>query len=234
MAKEPEDRKQKIGELAGQVLALARDNILVSLRFLDVALLHLTWQEKVATGGIATDGSTVWYDPEHILRLYQRDPRLVTRSMLHLLLHCIFYHGFAYDKVERELWDMAADMAVESVILDMNLPMTALDTDGEAETKLRIWREDVGALTAERIYKYMRHGPVSVRERQELTELFYRDSHEWWIVPEEIQITQEQWRKVSERVKADLKSFTKNRTNTESLEKIWRRLPGTDTITALY
>ncbi|MDE5748772.1 MAG: hypothetical protein K2I21_14495 [Acetatifactor sp.] len=219
MAKELNDREQKIGELAGQVLALARDNILVSLRFLDVALLSLTWQEKRATGGIATDGSTVWYDPEHILKLYRQDPRLVTRSMLHLLLHCIFYHGFAYDKVERELWDMAADMAVESVIMEMNLPMASLDTDGDAEGKLRVWREDVGALTAERIYKYMRRNPMSPRERQELAGLFCRDSHERWIVPEEIQITQEQWRKVSERVKADLKSFTKSRTNTESLEK---------------
>ena len=179
MTGEPEnkDMKQKIGKLAGEVLALARDNILVSLRFLDVALLGLSWQEKPSTGCIATDGSTVWYDPEHILRLYRREPHLVTRSMLHLLLHCIFYHGFAYDKVERELWDMAADMAVESVILEMDLPMASLDTDPEAEAKLRVWREDVGALTAERIYRYMKYNPVTPRERQELTALFYRDDH---------------------------------------------------------
>lgn len=59
LAKEPEDRKQKIGKLAGEVLALARDNILVSLRFLDVALLGLVWQERPSTGAVATDGSTV-------------------------------------------------------------------------------------------------------------------------------------------------------------------------------
>lgn len=93
---------------------------------------------------MATDGSAVWYDPEYVLQLYQRDPRLVTRSMLHLLLHCIFYHSFAYDKVERELWDLAADMAVESVILEMGLPIAGLDTDAEAEGKLCVWREDVG------------------------------------------------------------------------------------------
>lgn len=218
-AGEPENRQQKIGELAGQILALARDNILVSLRFLDVALLHLEWQDKGAIGCIATDGSTVWYDPEYILKLYQRDPRLVTRSMLHLLLHCIFYHSFAYDKVERELWDLAVDMAVEAVIQEMGLAMTSLDTDGEAEGKLRVWREDVGALTAERIYKYMRHNPITPRERQELIRLFYRDNHERWVPAEEIQMTPEQWKKIGERVKADLKSFTKSRTNTQGLEK---------------
>ncbi|MDE6517313.1 MAG: hypothetical protein K2L18_05640, partial [Acetatifactor sp.] len=218
-AGEQENRQQKIGELAGQILALARDNILVSLRFLDVALLHLEWQDKGAIGCIATDGSTVWYDPEYILKLYQRDPRLVTRSMLHLLLHCIFYHSFAYDKVERELWDLAVDMAVEAVIQEMGLAMTSLDTDGEAEGKLRVWREDVGALTAERIYKYMRHNPITPRERQELIRLFYRDNHERWVPAEEIQMTPEQWKKIGERVKADLKSFTKSRTNTQGLEK---------------
>lgn len=218
-AQEPENRKRKIQELAGQVLALARDNILVSLRFLDVALLHLVWQDKGAIGCMSTDGSTVWYDSEYVLKLYQQDTRLVTRNVLHLLLHCIFYHSFAYDKVERELWDLAADMAVENVILEMGLPMAGLDTDAEVEGKLRIWREDVGALTAERIYKYMRHNPITPRERQELIRLFYRDNHERWVPTEEIQMTPEQWKKISERVKADLKSFTKSRTNTQDLEK---------------
>ena len=218
-AGEPENRQQKIGELAGQILSLARDNILVSLRFLDVALLHLEWQDKGTIGCISTDGSTVWYDPKYILKLYQQDPRLVTRGMLHLLLHCIFYHSFAYDKVERELWDLAVDMAVEAVIQEMGLAMTSLDTDGEAEGKLRIWREDVGALTAERIYKYMRHNPITPRERQELIRLFHRDNHERWVPAKEIQVTPEQWKKIGERVKADLKSFTKSRTNTQGLEK---------------
>lgn len=213
------EEQLKIRELAEQVLTLARDNILVSLRFLDVALLQLEWQEKGPIGCLATNGSSVQYDARYILKLYRQDPRLVTRSMLHLLLHCVFYHSFAYDKVERELWDLAADMAVESVIIEMGLPMAAVDTDGEAAGKLRVWREDVGALTAERIYKYMRHNPITPRERQELIRLFYRDSHELWRPAEEIRMTPQQWKKISERVKADLKAFTRNRTNTAGLEK---------------
>lgn len=213
------EEQLKIRELAEQVLTLARDNILVSLRFLDVALLQLEWQEKGPIGCLATNGASVQYDARYILKLYRQDPRLVTRSMLHLLLHCIFYHSFAYDKVERELWDLAADMAVESVIIEMGLPMATVDTDGEAAGKLRIWREDVGALTAERIYKYMRLNPITPRERQELIRLFYRDSHELWRPAQEIQMTPQQWKKISERVKADLKAFTRNRTNTAGLEK---------------
>lgn len=77
----------------------------------------------------------------------------------------------------------------------------------------------MGALTAERIYKYMRHNPVTPRERQELTRLFYRDNHERWTPKEEIQMTAEQWRQIGERVKADLKSFTQSRAGTQGLEK---------------
>ena len=62
-AREPDSRKQEIQKLARQVLALARDNILISLRFLDVALLRLTWEDKGAIGCMAADGGTVWYDP---------------------------------------------------------------------------------------------------------------------------------------------------------------------------
>lgn len=215
----PKEKRRKVRELAEQVLALSRDNILVSLRFLDVAMMELSWQAGEAAGCIATDGSTVWYDPEYVLRLYHRDPRLVTRSMLHLLLHCIFFHSFAYDKVERELWDLAADLAVEGVILEMGLAIAALDTDAEARGKLRVWQEDAGALTAERIYKYMRHNPMGPGERQDLLRLFYRDSHERWTPRGEVQMTPEQWRKISERVKADLKSFTRGRAHTQGLEK---------------
>ncbi|MDE6674163.1 MAG: hypothetical protein K2K19_05025, partial [Acetatifactor sp.] len=58
---ERDGRQAEIRELAAQVLALARDNILVSMRFLDVALMELEWQEKGDIGGVSTDGSTVWY-----------------------------------------------------------------------------------------------------------------------------------------------------------------------------
>lgn len=216
---ERDSRQTELCRLAAQVLALSRDNILVSMRFLDVALMELKWQEKGAIGCVSADGAAVWYDARYILRLYRQDPRLVTRTMLHLLLHCVFYHSFAYDKVERELWDLAADMAVESVILELGLSMAAVDADPEAADKLRVWRENVGSLTAERIYKYMRRTPVTPRERQELARLFCRDDHSRWEPAEELQMTPKQWRKISERVRAELKSFTKGRANTQELEK---------------
>ena len=220
MTNRPEQEKQEqISALARQVLSLARDNILVSLRFFDVALTGLIWKEVPGTGVIATDGKVLQYDPVNILQEYEKEPKRVTRMLLHTLLHCIFYHNFQYDKLDRECWDLSVDLAVENTILELQVPSVQVETDREAVAKLRVWKEDVGVLTAERIYKFIRTNPISSREKEEMNRLFYRDSHKLWTPKEELVISQEQWQKISERIKADLKAFSKARNNTESLEK---------------
>ena len=86
------EQEIKIRKLANQVLSLARDNILVSLRFLDIALADLRFKEAGPTGMIATDGATIFYDSHYVLKEYQKEPKRITRALLHILLHCIFYH----------------------------------------------------------------------------------------------------------------------------------------------
>ncbi|MCM1327627.1 MAG: VWA-like domain-containing protein [Bacteroidales bacterium] len=217
-AKMTEEQK-KISALAKQMLKLAHDDILVHLRFFDRALGELVWAERPHTDCFATDGKNCYYDPLFVLRSYQEDPKSVARSYLHLLLHCIFSHSFQYDKLETDLWDLAADIAVENVILELRLPSVALEQDEAMLRKLRILQEDAGGLTAERIYRYFRNSPPTENEREELNKLFCRDVHTLWKPKEELEMTMEQWKKISERIKAELKSFTKARTGAETLEK---------------
>ena len=123
-----QQKVEKIQALAKQVLFLARDNILVSMRFFDMALTGLAWKEVGRTGQVATDGRTLQYDAVYLLQEYDQEPKRVTRTLLHVLLHCIFYHSFQYDKVDKEVWDMAVDMAVEHTILEMKLPSATINT----------------------------------------------------------------------------------------------------------
>ena len=219
------DRKLQSEELARQVMRLAHDELLIHLRFFDVALAGLELKARemerrgVTSPFMMTEGAFCYYDPVGVLKAYQREPREVARTLLHVLLHCIFFHHFQYDKLDPDCWDLAADIAVESVIQDMKLSGTMLEEDQDRERKLRILREDAGGLTAERLYRYFRRNPLTQGEREELTKLFRRDSHELWKAAEELFITQEQWKKISERVKADLKSFTKGRAGAETIEK---------------
>lgn len=209
----------KISTLSNQILTLAHDDILIHLRFFDTALSRLTPKEAEGSGCMAVDGENCFYDPVFVLKSYEREPKSVTRCFLHMLLHCIFSHGFQYDKLEKENWDLAADIAVENVILDMQFPGAVLERDADAVRKLKVLREDIGTLTAERVYRYLKRNPVTANEREELSRLFYKDSHALWTQREKMELTQEQWKKISERVKTDMKAFTKPKAGAESLEK---------------
>lgn len=216
-----ETDKKRISSLAERIMALAHDDILMHLRFFDMPLAQLKYRERLAIDCLATDGQTLFYDPVYVLKCYQDDPKYITRTYLHMLLHCIFSHSFQYDRLESDKWDLAADIATENVIIDMKLPGAALEQDEDAARKLKILREDVGPLTAERIYRYFRHNPLTPSEEAELRKLFMKDRHELWkpSEQEQLEITREQWKKISERVKADLKSFTKAKAGAETLEK---------------
>lgn len=211
--------EKKISSYAARVMGLARDSLLIQLRFFDAALAQLSPVERKGIGCLATDGAVCYYDPLYVLRCYREEPRYVARLYLHVLLHCIFSHSFQYDRLEKEKWDLAADIAVENVILDMELHAVSLEQDADADRKLRVLREDIGPLTAERIYRYLCRTPLTLGEEQELRKFFVKDVHTLWKPAAQLEMSREQWKKISERVKADLKSFTKAKSRDGSLEK---------------
>ena len=110
-------KNEKISSLAGEIMRLSHDDILMHLRFFDRALAVLRPVEKPGAESFATDGQLCFYDPVLVLKCYRESQALVTRTYLHMLMHCIFAHHFRYDRLEARLWDLAADLAVENVIL---------------------------------------------------------------------------------------------------------------------
>lgn len=211
--------QQRVRELAGQVMQLARDSIVVNMRFLDAALSRLEAEAVSGLGGASSDGSKLYYDPVWLLKKYREESGYPVRLYLHVLLHYVFYHSYHYGEKEGELWDLAADAAVESVILEMRLPMGSLEGDAEAGNKLHYLKKDAGALTAERIYRYLKNNALMPEEKVQWRRLFCRDAHIYWQEQEKLEITLEQWKKISERIKADIKSFSKDKNSSESLEK---------------
>lgn len=217
-----QDAKSKDGrvsELSHEVIKLAHDGILMNMRFLDVALSKLKLEERAQTGAFLYDGMTLYYDPALILKKYQKESHYVVRLYLHVLLHCIFYHSFQTDKLERGLWDLATDIAVENTILEMNLHLAALQTDMLLGNKLDILKKQAKGLTAEKIYRHFRIEPPSGKAVKEWQALCHYDEHLYWDRKEELALSQEEWRKVSERVKADLRSFSKDKNKAQSMEE---------------
>lgn len=208
-----------IEKLAEEVLQLARDTIVVQLRFLDAAISKLTLVSKPGIGGLMTDGSHIYYDSRYLLSAYRREPALAVRMYLHMLFHCIFYHPFGYDRLEKELWDLAADIAVEETILSMEIPGFSLPWDEEAKRLLEHLKLQVPVLTAEKLYRYFRVNNPSSDLKKELVRLFFMDRHESWQIKETVALSDADWKKISERIGADLRSFSAGKTGGESLIK---------------
>ena len=213
------DRQQKIESLAEEILRLAHDGLLINMRFLDVALSKLKTVCREQTGAHLFDGMTLYYDPVLLLGQYKASPHYAARLYLHTLLHCIFYHGRNTDKLNRIYWDLATDIAVEHTIVDMELHLTGLPTDDLLQSRLELLRKQAGGLTAEKLYRHFRIEEPSEKALEEWRKLCHYDEHIYWDRQEELDLSQAEWRKLSERIKADLKSFSKDRNNAQSIEQ---------------
>ncbi|MDE6847265.1 MAG: hypothetical protein K2J99_16085 [Lachnospiraceae bacterium] len=213
------DKQLQIREIAAKVMRLAHDGILINMRFLDVALSKLKVECREQTGAHLFDGAGLYYDPVRLLRQYKMAPNYAARLYLHTLLHCIFYHSAAIDKMNRQYWDMATDIAVEHTILDMNMHLTSLSTDDVLRNRLEMLGKQAGGLTAEKIYRHFRIEEPSEKAVEEWNKLCHYDEHIYWDRREELELPQAEWRKISERIKADLKSFSKDKNNAGSMEQ---------------
>lgn len=214
-----EDKGDKREKLARDILFLARDTIVVQFRFLDAAVNKMTWVSQPGIHGVMTDGKALYYDAAFLLEAYKKETASAARIYLHVLLHCIFSHWFGYGKLDEALWDLAADIAVEETILSMDLPGLSLERDREAAQQLQRLKQQIPVLTAEKIYRYFKLNGPSKDYETELKRLFFVDRHESWRIKEISEPSKEEWKKISERVKADLKSFSHGKTGEESLQK---------------
>ncbi len=214
-----DDRQLQIRNIAGEVMRLAHDGILINMRFLDVALSRLKVVCREQTGAHLFDGMMLHYDPALLLGQYKSVPHYAARLYLHTLLHCIFYHGRNTDKLNRAYWDMATDIAVEHTIVDMGLHLTRLPSDDLLQNRLELLHKQAGGLTAEKLYRHFRVEEPSKKAMEEWHKLCHYDEHIYWDRQEELDLSQAEWRRLSERIKADLKSFSRDRDNAESMEQ---------------
>lgn len=212
-------QQEKIAYLAREVLRLSRDSIVMNMRFLDVALSEMQPMPRKGLSGVAADGRHFWYDEAFVLRRYKAEPAYLSRCYLHSLLHLVFYHPFRYGEVEQKYWDIAADIAVENVMMEMDIHFLKLHRDAQRRAKLRALQEKCGALTAEKLYRYFLKEEPDEEELTEWKLLFHRDEHIFWIGLEKLEVSLAQWKKISERIKTDLKTFSSGKNQSDSLEK---------------
>ncbi|MCR5831941.1 MAG: VWA-like domain-containing protein [Lachnospiraceae bacterium] len=201
----------RVSEYAQKVLALARDSIVVRYRFFDRALATITLEEDETVKGYVSGAGKLTYNPAKLLADYMDDEGFAVRLLLHVIFHVIFMHHARKDVANREYWDIACDIAVENAALSLDAGFSRLrDTDEQIIlSKLAKW---VPKLTAEHLYREFMVGGISDDSAAEYAGLFSMDIHHDKTDEgrDEITISAEDWEKISRRVAAELRSFSKD------------------------
>lgn len=209
-----QQREEMAKELAENIMTLARNTLMVLLRFMDRAISHLT---LTCDGEIpfATDGRALYYEPWTVLQRYQAEPNAVNRDMMHALLHCVFRHWFVGQDIDRARWDAACDAAVECAISDLHSPVLQSQREVNQLMTLEMLRREVGTMTAERIYRWLGEQDYDEDDLYRLRRELKADEHGlWYGGPEpdaerqqDVDDLEQMWQDVSRRMQTELETM---------------------------
>ena len=171
----------ELDQMGRRILDAARTELYLSMRFLGPALHSLDFVMDLSTTSVGTDAANIRFNPNYLFRLYVDRPRLLNRTYLHMLLHCVFRHMFtARQKEDRELWDLACDIAVGSIIDSMEYRAVEELTPEYRQKIYDRLEEEIHVLTAERIYQYFIERKRNYLEELQMRAAFALCDHSFW------------------------------------------------------
>ena len=174
------DKSKRAEEIAVQILKYSRNELLVSLRFMDLALCKLEYKMENLKS-IATDGKYLYYNPRHVFRLYETGNAELNHSYLHTIFHCIFYHPFINKTIDYPaLWDLACDIAVEGIMAELNMKQLDCTNGILINQEIANLKAKYGKLTAERLYRKFIASKIRDAEVARLQRIFAFDEHFIW------------------------------------------------------
>ncbi len=172
---------QDLIDFGNRILNEARTELYIHLRFMARALDSLGYTMDLATQSMGTDARTIHYNPNFVFALFLESPQKLDRLYLHILLHCIFRHMFSSDQYEDQaLWDLAADIQVESVLDSMDYDIINRPAYPFREEWYERLRAECRVLSAERIYHYFHLNKPDLDTLQMLTLEFHKCDHQFW------------------------------------------------------
>lgn len=181
-----QEKQKKTEKIAAEILQMAKNKLLVNMRFMDLSLNQFkVFPKPELTPFTASDGQIYIYDPEHILKAYMLDENLPIRNFLHTVLHCVFKHFFVNTLVNQEMWNLACDIAVESAINDLDLNYLNIGKAKEQIQFFHLFQKKIQTISAEKIYSYFLSEKLSDDLVERLSLLFKGDDHFLWYLTEE-------------------------------------------------
>lgn len=177
------EKIEKISKLAKDVLSVARNTLVINLRFMDKAISMLDVQESLLIKDVSVNGKIIVYNPVFVLKTFSREREIVPRMYLHMILHCVYQHFWVETGANKDYWDLACDIAVEQTINDMDLDSIRTSSSELQASVINSFKKKVKYITADMLYRYFLRIQLSDKELKRLKKLFSQDDHALWYSP---------------------------------------------------
>jgi len=202
-------QKADLSAVGQDILFASRNELYMNLPYMDVALCALPFTPGGGiTTSLATDGLQLYYDGSWLADRYLRSRVHTNRAYLHVILHCMLRHLAKKRGKQPELWDLACDVAVESILDSLDYACLNM---GPSPAKQKFYGECRAAmpvLTAEGIYRHLLRQDFEEYEVAQLQRRFLVDDHGLWDPENQDDTSQqdEKWRDVSEKTQTAMET----------------------------
>ena len=206
------EEQNKWEQIGLEILQASRNELYLNLPYLDAALCALAFRPAgEMTMTLATDGEMLYYDGGFLAERYLRSRVTCNRAYLHVLLHCMLRHLAKAQGRKPELWDLACDVAVESILDELPyLCLRGIATPVRQKFYGEL-RAQMPVLTAEGIYRFLCREEYDEYHVARLQRDFLVDDHGLWAPHEKegserSQRQDEQWRDQSEKTRTAMET----------------------------
>ena len=196
-------------EYVGQLLGRSAALIVEHLRFIKAISERIRPVIRRGTGEVCLENGIFCFDPNYILEKKIEDRNYPLRIVLHSLCHAMCVHIFIEGRPNMEMWNLACDIAVENLIVDLDIKDFALVLDDDIRQSRREIKRYCADMTAENIYRYFLAHPPSEDAIREYERIYARDAHFYQKSTLALEANEREWRKISDRIKIELKVFSK-------------------------
>lgn len=207
-------------EICMDIWKQARNELYLSMRFLDVSLSRFFFLPETNITGMGTDGFGIYFYPDALIYLYKKDRIYINRAYLHIVFHCLFGHLTIPKTVDTALWDLAADIAVESIIDGLSVRAVRRYVSPYRKKVYQSLREKMKVLTVAGIYQVLEEKEAGREEDtwigeadfEKLRGEFFVDDHQLWnqeITPQKMMERQKEWKEENEKLQTKMEMFAK-------------------------
>ena len=197
-----------------QILDNARNELYLSMRYLDLALSALEPEITPEYPGFGTDGRIFYVHPHRLMDLFEENALLVNRVFMHTVMHCLLRHLFKRRPEDVELWDLSCDIAVESIIDSLRFRSVRTGVSRLRMNWYDLLRTNLKVLTAEGVYHVLSQRSLTPFERSALLAAFHIDDHTLWQGRNDgnppdaaMEMLRDQWQDISEKTQTQMETL---------------------------